>query len=116
MIDRIIIKSLEVSARIGVPDAERAHPQRLEIDLVLETNFCGVGDDVVKTTDYAAVTEWVNGECTSSECRLIETLAGNLATGILKNFPLVQVVELEIRKFILPKTQYVAVCLRRERT
>lgn len=115
MRDRIIIKSLEVFARIGVPDEERSRPQRLEVDLLLETDFRGIGDEVSRTTDYAVVAEWVNGECARSACRLLETLAENLADGLLQAFPLVQAVELEIRKFILPNTRHVAVHLRRER-
>lgn len=116
MSDRIFIKSLEVSACVGVPDDERLRPQRLEIDLVLETDFCGMADEIARTTDYAAVAAWVSGQCAHSECRLIETLAENLALGVLKTFPLVQAVELEIRKFILPNTRHVAVRLRRERS
>jgi dihydroneopterin aldolase len=115
MSDRILIKSLEVYACIGVPAAERAKPQRLEIDLLLETDFRGIGDDVSRTTDYAVVAEWVQSECARSGCRLIETLAENLADGLLRGFPLVQGIELEIRKFILPQTDHVAIRLRRER-
>jgi dihydroneopterin aldolase len=115
MSDRIIIKSLEAFARIGVPDEERSRPQRLEMDLLLETDFRGIGDEVSRTTDYAVVADWVNAECARSECRLIETLAENLAGGVLLAFPLVQAVDLEIRKFILPHTRHVAVRLRRER-
>lgn len=115
MSDRIVIKSLEVLVRIGVPDEERERPQRLEIDLVLETNFCGIADEITQATDYAAVVAWVGNQCASCECRLIETLAEYLAAGVLQTFPLVQAVELEIRKFILPQTKCVAVHLRRDR-
>jgi dihydroneopterin aldolase len=115
MSDCIFIKSLEVFIRIGVPDEERSRPQRLEVDLLLETDFQGIGDEVSRATDYAVVAGWVNGECARSASRLLETLAENLADGILRGFPRVQAVELEIRKFILPNTGHVAVRLRRER-
>ena len=45
---------------------------------------------------------------------LIETLAEEIAAELLARFPL-QAVELELRKFILPDTAFVAVRIRRSR-
>lgn len=115
MNDRIIIKALDVSARIGVPDAERAAPQRLEIDLELECDCRNLNDDVTRTTDYAAVAAWVAAECGASEFRLVETLAGHLADGLLAQFPRLKAAGLEVRKFALPAAAYAGVRLRRER-
>jgi phosphoglycolate phosphatase len=113
--DVIRINGLAVPVRIGVGKDERAQPQELIFDLLLETDFRGVGDDISRTTDYAAVAEWITAECARREVRLLETLSGDLAEGILARFPRVKTVTLEIRKFILPDTESVAVRVRRER-
>ena len=114
MKDSIVIKSLRVEVRVGVPEEERAQPQSLEIDLRLEGDFRGLDDDIARTTDYAAVCVRVRDKCRAGEFRLIETLAEILAGEILGGFNRVTAVEIEVRKFILPETQYVGVSLRRE--
>lgn len=115
MSDRIIIKSLQVAARVGVPDLERAVPQRLEIDAVLEADFRGSADDLGRTTDYAAAADWLRKSSATTECRLLESLAGYLASGLLERFPVLTATEIEIRKFILPGATHAAVRVRRER-
>jgi phosphoglycolate phosphatase len=113
--DCIRINGLEVPIRIGVGDDERAHPQNLIFDVLLETDFAGVGDDITRTTDYAAVAGWITSECARREVRLLETLTEELADGLLAHFPRVTSVTLDIRKFILPETESVAVRIRRSR-
>jgi len=113
--DAIRIHGLEVQARIGVPDEERARPQKLVLDVVLESDFRGLVDDISRTTDYAAVAEWLRSQCASREVRLLETLAQELTAGLLENFPQISATSVEIRKFILPGTKDVSVRIRRER-
>jgi dihydroneopterin aldolase len=115
MNDRILIKSLQVTARVGVPDLERSVPQRLELDVVLEGDFRGLKDDLGRTADYAAAAEWLRSACATTEFRLLESLAGSLAAGLLERFSVVTATEVEIRKFILPGVAYTAVRVRRER-
>ena len=102
-------------AKVGVPDLERRIPQPLEIDISLSGDFRNLTDDLARTTDYAATSEWISRECAKSEFRLIESLADRLASGILGAFPNATAVELEIRKFILPPTRHVAVRVTRDR-
>jgi dihydroneopterin aldolase len=115
MNDRIIIKGLLVAATIGVSDRERCTPQRLEIDLALEGDFRGLEDDLQRTTDYAAVADGLRIECGLSTFHLLETLAEHLAGRLFATFPLVRVVEMEIRKDILAAAQHAGVRIRRER-
>ena len=67
-------------------------------------------------TDYAAVAAWLKEECARREWRLLETLAEDLAAGLLSRFPRVRAVTLQIHKFVLPKTRDVSVTLRREQS
>lgn len=115
MSDRIIMRGLQVAATVGVPDLERTSPQRLEIDLVLEGDFRGLEDDVSRTTDYAAVAAWVRARCAARVFRLLESLAADLAEGVLAEFPRVAAVAVEIRKFVLPEVDSVGVAIRRSR-
>ena len=115
MEDGIFISQLEVLARIGVPSAERGALQRLTISLRLipARGLAALNDDLANTIDYAAVCAAVREEVGGATRRLIETLAGDIATSLLSRFPL-KAVEIEVRKYILPDVEYVAVRLRRE--
>jgi 7,8-dihydroneopterin aldolase/epimerase/oxygenase len=116
MPDRIRIESLELSAHIGVPDEERAHAQRLTVSLVLEPirDFRALDDRLENTVDYFVLAECVKALSQARPRYLIETLAEEIAGELLARFPL-QAVEIELRKFILPDTAFVAVLIRRER-
>ena len=114
MKDKISIAEIEVECRIGVPDVERSAPQRLLISLELEKDFSDAAraDDLTKTIDYHAVWLRVEEICSEKERRLIETLAEEIAESILREFS-PETVRVEIRKFILPETHHVAVCIER---
>ena len=114
MTDAIIISQLELRAHIGVPAAERGSSQHLTISLRLypARGLAGLEDDIANTVDYAAVCKAVQTEAESKPRRLIETLAEEIAVMLLARFPL-SAVEIELRKYILPGTEYVAVWIRR---
>ena len=116
MEDTVIVSQLEIRAHVGVPAAERGAAQRLTVSLRLVPmrGFAALGDDIGNTVDYAAVCAMVRQEAESRPRRLIETLAGEIAAVLLARFPL-GAVEVEVRKYILPGTEYVAVSIRRER-
>ena len=56
---KISIVDLEVFYRVGVPDAERAQPQRLLLTIELESDFTAAAksDGIADTIDYYAVTQ-----------------------------------------------------------
>ena len=115
MTDRILIDSLELSSFIGVPDEERATAQRLTVNLVLEPSrdFTALGDALENTVDYFRVCEEAKALSLARPRQLIETLAEDIATLLLARFAL-RAVEVELRKYILPDTAFVAVQIRRE--
>ena len=115
MTDRILIESLELSSRIGVPDEERTRAQRLTVNLVLEPIRDGtdLGDALENTVDYFRVCEEVKALSLARPRRLLETLAEDIAVLLLARFAL-RAVEVELRKYILADTTFVAVGLRRE--
>lgn len=113
--DAILVNGLELSAHIGVPDAERVEAQRLTLNLVLlpSSPLSDLGDDLGRTVDYYALTRRVRQLAGARPRKLIETLAEEICICVLEEFG-VRSVEVELRKYILPDTEYVAVRLFRE--
>lgn len=114
--DTIRIEELEISARVGVPEEERATPQRLVISATLQPRrgFSELDDQLAHAVDYAAVCAELERFAGARQDKLIETLADAMARHLLARFELAQV-ELELRKFVLPATKYVAVRVARAR-
>lgn len=117
MSDVIEIHGLRVSTRIGVPDAERSEPQELLIDLTLRPRrgFDTLVDRIEATVDYHAVVLRVEDLAAARERQLIETFADEIAAVVLREFAITWI-EVGIRKFILPQTEWVGVRCVRERT
>ena len=114
MIDRIHIEQLEVHGRVGVPDSERAEPQRLSLDVTLWPKIAELQDNLANTVDYSVVAECVKEFVSQHDYKLIETLGEQIAAHLLAQFNL-RKVEVEVRKFVLPDANYVSVTAVRER-
>ena len=116
MADSIHIRELELLSHIGVPDLERRFPQRLTLNLSIEPliPFSALQDSIENTVDYDALAKRIQAIARNCPRHLIETLVEDIAQTILAEFP-VRSVELELRKFILPDTAYVAVRVFRTR-
>jgi FolB domain-containing protein len=95
---------LEVFYRVGVPDQERAKPQRLLLTVELERDFtlAAQTDDLEKTIDYDHLSRRLLGFGDGRDWKLIETLAVDLAAMILREFK-PERVAVEVKKFVLPK-------------
>ena len=116
MNDYIHIEHLEIFAHIGVPDEERASPQRLTFNITFwPTHHApALADDIARTVNYAAVCAETKTFVQARSDRLIETLADALANHLLDVFE-IQKITIELRKFILPEVEFVAVTVTRER-
>ena len=112
--DEIHIEQLEVSAHIGVPEEERAKPQRLTVSISFwpRQQACDLEDKIGQTVNYSAVAEETKSFISNQSVSLIETLADRLATHLLKTFP-IQKVTVEVRKFALQDAKYVSASLTR---
>ncbi len=114
MPDLIHIQELELSAHIGVPEGEREQAQRLTVNLTLEplTDFQNLRDSIENTVDYYILSRAVQELARAHPRKLIETLATEIAGRLLERFAL-RSVEVELRKYILPDSDYVSVRVRR---
>lgn len=112
--DRIHIEQLEVFARVGVTENERAKPQRLTLTITIWPNerFEKLEDDITRTANYSAVCATAREFIRDRTDKLIETLAAHLASHLLEVFP-IQKVQIELRKFVLPDAKYVSVSIAR---
>ncbi len=70
--------------------------------------FDEMRDQIDRTINYAEVARAVKEFAESRADKLIETLAEKVALYILEMFPLRRV-RVELRKFVLPETRFVAV-------
>lgn len=86
--DRIFIEGLAVEAIIGVHEWERRNRQKVVIDIEVfsDTSCAAEHDDLAETTSYGDIARAVTAAVEASEFRLIETLADDLATLILREF------------------------------
>ena len=114
--DQIQIQGLEVSAHIGVPDEERAAPQKLTFNLTLwpVRSMHDLDDDLSLAVNYATVSAAVKKFIRQRSDKLIETLADGLALHLLEAFK-IRRITIELRKYILPDVEFVSVTVTRER-
>ncbi len=113
--NEIWIRGLRVPVFIGVPDEERQSRQEVVVDLCVEPSipFADLADDITKTIDYAALADRVVALAAGRPRHLIETLAVEIADLAIREFA-ARSATVEIRKFILPQTDHVAVRFRRD--
>jgi 7,8-dihydroneopterin aldolase/epimerase/oxygenase len=114
---KISIVDLEVFYRVGVPDAERAQPQRLLLTVEMESDFFAAAksDRIADTIDYFAVTQQLLKFGDGKNWKLIEKLTADIADTILAEFKPAGVT-VEVKKFIVPQARYIAVNLTKQRS
>ena len=113
---RIAIVDLEVFYRVGVPEAERANPQRLLLTVELNFNFdsASVSDRIEKTIDYHEIVQDLLQYGEGRSWKLLEKLVANIADRIMTQYR-PQSVTVEAKKFAIPQARYVAVAVSRAR-
>lgn len=114
MNDCITIREMEIQCRIGVPDEERATPQKLAVtvSMSIDTAAAAQSDDIEHTIDYYSVYQQIHTLAAAKPRRLIETLAEEIAEMVIAEFA-VKTVNVQIDKFILPKTRCVSIEISR---
>ncbi len=102
--DVIRLTGLELNCHIGVPEEERRQAQRLtaNIELTAPTPFAELGEDLVRTIDYDALSRRLTALAEEDRnTRLIETLADRLARCCVEEFGAPSAT-VEVLKYILP--------------
>lgn len=98
--DEIRIDNLKVFAHHGVFEHENINGQNFFVNAVLytDTEKAGTLDNLEFSTDYGSVCSLIQEVMTQNTFSLIESVAQKTAVEILKNFPFVESLDLEIRK------------------
>lgn len=98
--DEIRIENLEIYAGHGVFEDENRLGQPFFVDIILytDTRAAGERDDLSLSTHYGEVSHLVSRFLKEHTYKLIETAAEKAVEQILLHFPLVQSLDLEIRK------------------
>ena len=111
---QIHIEQLKVSARVGVRRTERARRQRLVLNISLSParDLRDIQDAVGRTVDYSALCQETKEFVARQSSKLIETLANDLASHLLRKFRISKI-SVEIRKFVLKDAAYASVTVTR---
>lgn len=98
--DEIRIEGLEVFAHHGVYPEETKLGQRFFVNAVLYTDIreAGKSDEIALSIDYGQVCAEIHEFLTAHTYKLLEGAAEHLAEYLLCRFPLIEELELEIRK------------------
>lgn len=87
--DKIILQGMEFYGFHGVLPEERSLGQRFIVDLEMEMDLqpAGKSDDLELTINYARVFELVESVVRGAPRRLIESVAQDIASAVLEEFP-----------------------------
>lgn len=98
--DTLTLSRMRFFGHHGVLPEEAARGQDFEVTVQLELPLANAGrtDDLTRTVDYRAVHEAVRTVMEGPPCKLAEALAEAVATELLRAFPLVRAVEVEVIK------------------
>lgn len=95
---RIVLNEFVCLATIGATEQERASPQRITIDLVLEVDASPPkSDSVSEVLSYGLVVRELRRLCQDSCYALLETLADSLAAGFFA-FSQVRATQIRVQK------------------
>ncbi len=98
--DEIHIEELQTFAHHGVYDFETRDGQNFYINAVLytDTKKAGKTDELTDSTNYGEVCQFLTDFLTTNTYKLLEAALEHAAEALLQKFPLIQGVELELKK------------------
>ncbi len=87
MTDRIDISGIEILARHGLFEQERANPQRFLVDVTLFTDHRAAGDsdEINDTVDYGETASKIHDLVAGESHQLLERLASRLAAMLIED-------------------------------
>jgi 7,8-dihydroneopterin aldolase/epimerase/oxygenase len=102
--DRIEIRDLRVTGTHGVLPEERDRPQPFAVDVTAWVDMTAAqqSDDLADTVDYGALAQAAADVVGGRSYRLLEALAGRLASALLIVDPRLDAVEVTVRKLRPP--------------
>ena len=88
--DKIHLNNLKIDTIIGIYQWERETKQTLGFDLEVDWDIrkAAASDNIADTLDYGEITQQIVSFVEASSYQLIETLAEELCTLLLEQFPI----------------------------
>ena len=116
--DEIRIRELQIFAHHGVFDFETKNGQNFYVNAILytDTQKAGRTDELSDSTNYGEVCQFLHDFLKEHTYKLLEKAVEQAAAELLRRFPLIRGVELELRKPEAPiplPFESVSVCIRR---
>jgi 7,8-dihydroneopterin aldolase/epimerase/oxygenase len=110
-LDCVFVRGLEFEGNHGYSAAERRGTRRFRVNLTMRLPLgnASESDRISDTVDYWKVSDIVVSLGTQSTFKLLEALAGAMATEIHKSYPKIEI-EIEIEKLAPPCPGVPAAC------
>ena len=102
--DVIRLRDVTIFPRLGVAEIEKGWVQKVTLDLELHLDLAqpAASDAVSHTVDYEAVYRRIREIADARAFHLIESLAGEIASTVLREYDHVQRIVIRVRKMNLP--------------
>jgi dihydroneopterin aldolase len=114
----LLVKDLEVICIIGCVESERSTPQKIALDVELDYDIGDAAqtDNIKLAVDYRDIAQSLSELCQTQKFKLIERLAHECCELVLKQWPQVERVKLNVRKFrVVASTQSTGLTLEKFR-
>lgn len=100
MADTLLLEGMRFFGYHGVFPEETALGQRFVVDVYMELDLrdAGATDELNATVDYFAVYEVVRSIVEGEPRKLVETVVDECARTVLRDFPMIDAVEVTMRK------------------
>ena len=107
--DAICLHDLAFTCCLGVPEAERSHPQPVKAQVTITPGcpFGELGDELARTIDYDALSRSLIALAQAEPTCLLETLAHKLAAHCVREWGAAEA-KVVLHKYILPTTSSVS--------
>lgn len=116
----IIIKNLKIFAFHGVHEHEKQNGQNFYIDAILHTNIRNIFEDNINNTiSYSDAIKYIKKIMVEKSFDLIETAAENISKKMFEKYPLLEKLELTVKKPEAPVNEdfeYVGIKIIRSRS
>lgn len=99
---RLILEEIRQRVRIGCTAEERSWPQvcTFQIEMQFDMRPAASSDQLEQTVDYVEILQLLRSMASDREWKLIESMSADICAEILKLHPIVQRVNVGVRKVI----------------
>ncbi len=115
--DKIMLEDLVVMGRVGHTPEEKANPQKIWLDVSLETDIrkAAKTGDIAHAVNYVDVANKIQEVLDLGPYNLAETVAEEVAKTLLQAFPPVHCLKIRVKKKTVPNAAFAVIEINRSR-